>query len=101
VLGSEEAATLMEHLPPLGWGEVATKRDLDQLAVATKRDLDQLAVATKRDFDELRLDLDRLEQRLTARFRGELLAQTRMIIFAVVGAVIAMGGVTIAAVGLG
>jgi hypothetical protein len=29
VLGADEAALLMEYLPPVGWADIVTKRDLD------------------------------------------------------------------------
>ena len=32
-LGKEAAMTLAEHLPPVGWADVATRRDLDALRV--------------------------------------------------------------------
>lgn len=31
LLGADQASTLMEMLPPVGWADVATKRDLDAL----------------------------------------------------------------------
>jgi hypothetical protein len=39
VLGPEEADTVMAHLPPVTWNEVATKDDLRSLEAATRRDL--------------------------------------------------------------
>lgn len=40
LLGSEKVATLMELLPPVGWADVATKRDLDQLRGALEARID-------------------------------------------------------------
>jgi hypothetical protein len=38
-LGPDAAVTLMEHLPPVGWADVATKRDLDQQTSALRTEI--------------------------------------------------------------
>ena len=38
-LGPEAAATMMEHLPPVGWADVATKRDLEHLELRIENKL--------------------------------------------------------------
>jgi hypothetical protein len=70
VLGRDAAMTLMEHLPPVGWADVATKRDLDHVA-------------------------DVLESRLLAQFRSELVAQTRAFVLSMYGAVLTSAGIAV------
>jgi hypothetical protein len=66
-LGDEDAATMMDLLPPAGWADVARQRDLDEL----RRSMD--------------LRFDSIEQRLaqTNRFIGWMTATNAAVIAAV------------------
>jgi len=56
-LGKKPGDTLMEHLPPVGWGDVARKQDLDAL----EKRIDLRFAVTKQNLDEL-------EKRIGLRF---------------------------------
>lgn len=100
-IGAEAATTLIEHLPPTGWADVATKRDLDQL----EQRVDARFNAVDERFNALDIRLDDrfalCEQRLLAAFRGELLtavtAQTRSMIFTMAGTVVSLTALVFAA----
>ena len=82
-LGPGAAATLMEHLPPTGWADVATKRDLDHIAEVT------------------RLEFGRAIEELRGDVHKALSEQTRTVVLTAVlanaGAVIAVAGLVFAA----
>lgn len=67
-MGSERAGTLMAMLPPVGWGDVATKQDLRQL-----REWASERFATKQDLSRVHIDLHK-----------EIRAQTYVLLTAMV-----------------
>lgn len=77
LMGPQEATTLMELLPPSGWGDVARKQDLEALRLATRQDLDALRL-------ELHADMERLARRV--------IMWTSSIVVAGIGLAFAAGG---------
>ena len=90
-LGEDEGDALMELLPPVGWADVATRRDIAALQTATKQDITTLQAATKQDITTLQAatkqdiaalqaatkqDIAALENRLLAAMHAELRRQT-------------------------
>jgi hypothetical protein len=86
-IGEEEAATLMEYLPPSGWTEIATRHDLDTSIAGLRAELldefDKLRGEFGRlrgEFGELRGEVGELQGELRAEMRRELREQTTRII---------------------
>lgn len=72
VFGEHRATALRDMLPPVDWGELATKADLQQLRLATKTDLDLLRGDVRIGIAELEL---RVERSVRENLRTSLFAQ--------------------------
>lgn len=90
VLGREHAAVLIEHLPPVGWADVATKHDLAQLQSHMDAKLEAFDV-------KFEIKLEALEHKLLAGFRAEMNSQARAIIIGMVTSLVGVAGVAVAA----
>jgi len=102
ILGDEEAATLMENLPPLPWSELATKADLEGLA--TKADLEvlrddvtELDVKLRTLDGSLDLRFERSEARMESLVHRTVTAQTRVLLVGLLGSVLTAAAIAFGA----
>ena len=93
VLGRDDANTLMEHLPPTGWANIATKDDVEHLRVSTTHHLDQLRAQMVHEFELRDVQFERIEQRFDSfrlQMKADMERAFRMQTFAIVGLMFTM-----------
>jgi len=104
-IGTEQAATLMEHLPPVGWADVATKRDLDHLATVLRAEMAVLGSGLRSEMRTMRSDMDTMRFELRAEMHQTIstaiATQTRTLVFALIGSQFTMAALAFGAAKLG
>jgi hypothetical protein len=109
VLGEDHAATMFEMLPPPS-SELATEGSVVSLGASVDQrfaqidhrfeQIDRRFDQIDHRFDQVDQQFDTLRHELTSAFRGELVAavssQARLLVVAVIGTVVGVGGLAIA-----
>ena len=86
----------MQQLPPVGWPDVATKRDLDALETSIRAEI-QTGLADSRNELHIELAAVRAEHRADLR---DLRTEMRAYVLATLSAMVAISGTMVAAIKL-
>jgi hypothetical protein len=100
-MGSDAADTLMSYLPPVGWADVATKRDLDALEERMElrfQLVDQRFDAIDRRFEAMERRVDGLDQVFVTK--DEMAAHVRTLILSFTALNLTFGGLALGVVQL-
>ena len=98
VLGPEAATTLIEHLPPVGWSDVATKHDLAGLEQRIELRFDRIDERFDERFARVDERISAATSDLRATFEHALRSQTTTMVFGLVSVVLTMAALAFALV---
>lgn len=98
--GVEVADIIMEHLPPEGWGDLATKKELAEQGRLLRSDLETQGLLLRRDLesqmsqlrDELRGDMSKLTSELKVELATGFAQQLKWLVGTMVALFTVMSG---------
>lgn len=98
ILGPKDATVLMQHLPPTGWADVATKTDLAHLEDSLRHEITASELRLRTEMADFRTEMIGLFGAFREEIHAERRTAQRQVILALVVALISM---VIAVAGVG
>ncbi len=89
LLSQDAMDELMDAIPPVGWGDIARRQDVTNLEHAVHADVADLRGEMRTEFAAVRTEMASLETTVTTAMRTQL--------FAIIGAMFTLSGLTWAA----